>query len=56
MVSSAQLKLVLENSWNLETLEKPEAISQLRIIVKRSHFKSVVPPPLLRYGVASNSQ
>src|SRR2546423_9552850 len=44
MVSSAQLKLVLENSWNLETLEKQEAISQLRIVVKRSHLKSVVPP------------
>jgi hypothetical protein len=42
MVSSAQLKLVLENSWNLETLEKQDAISQLRIVVKRSHLKSVV--------------
>jgi hypothetical protein len=55
MVSSAQLKLVLENSWNLETLEKQEALSQLRIIIKRSHLKSVVPPSL-RYGVASNGQ
>jgi hypothetical protein len=55
MVSSAQLKLVLENSWKLETLEKQEAISQLRIIVKRSHLKSVAPPSL-RYGVASNGQ
>jgi hypothetical protein len=44
MVSSAQLKLVLKNSWNLETLEKQDAISQLRIVVKRSHLKSVVPP------------
>jgi len=52
---SAQLKLVLENSWNLETLEKQEAISQLRIVVKRSHLKSVVPPSL-RYGGASNGQ
>ena len=42
MVGSAQLKLVLENSWNLETLEKQDAISQLRIVVKRSHAKSVV--------------
>ena len=55
MVSSAQLKLVLENSWNLETLEKEEAISQLRIVVKRSHLKSVVAPSL-RYGAASNGQ
>lgn len=38
MVSSAQLKLVLENSWNLETLEKEDAICQLRIVVKRSHL------------------
>jgi len=36
MVGSAQLKLVHENSWNLETLEKQDAISQLRIVVKRS--------------------
>jgi hypothetical protein len=41
MVSSAQLKLVLENSWNLETLEKENAISQLRIVIKRSHFSQV---------------
>ena len=44
MVSSAQLKLVLENSWNLQILEKHDAISRLRIVVKRSHLKSVVPP------------
>ena len=58
MVGSAQLKLVLENSWNLETLEKQEAISQLRIIVKRSHLKSVVPSSVATatYGVASNGQ
>src|SRR5437016_13778134 len=58
LVSSAQLKLVLENSWNLETLEKQEAISQLRIVVKRSHLKSVVPPPVAAatYGGASNGQ
>jgi len=42
MVGSAQLKLVLENSWNLETLEKPDAISQLRIVVKRSHVQSEI--------------
>jgi hypothetical protein len=42
MVSSAQLKLVLENSWNLETLEKHDAISQLRIVVKRSHLSGDV--------------
>jgi hypothetical protein len=58
MVSSAQLKLVLENSWNLDTLEKQNAISQLRIIVKRSHFESVVPSLVAAatYGAASNGQ
>jgi hypothetical protein len=42
MVSSAQLKLVLENSWTLETLEKDNAISHLRFRVQRTHPKSVV--------------
>ena len=58
MVSSAQLKLVLENSWNLETLEKHDAISQLRIVVKRSYLKSVVPPSVAAaaYAAASNGQ
>ena len=55
MVSSAQLKLVLENSWSLKILEKQEAISQLQIVVKRSHLK-LVGPPSLRYGAASNGQ
>jgi hypothetical protein len=58
MVSSAQLKLVLENSWTLETLEKQDAISQLRLVVKRSHLKSVVPSSVVAatYGTASNGQ
>ena len=42
MVGSAQLKLVLENSWDLETLEKQDAISQLRVVVKRSHVQPEV--------------
>jgi hypothetical protein len=58
MVSSAQLKLVLENSWTLETLEKHDAISQLRIAVKRSHLKSVVPLSVAAasYATTSNGQ
>jgi hypothetical protein len=58
MVSSAQLKLVLENSWNLETLEKQDAISQLRIVVKRSHHTTMVRSSgaAATYGVASNGQ
>jgi hypothetical protein len=39
MVGSAQLKLVLENSWTLETLEKQDAVSQLRIVVTQSHVQ-----------------
>jgi hypothetical protein len=51
MVSSAQLKLVLENSWNLETLEKQNTISQLRTIIKRSHFSGDVSPRRLQRAV-----
>ena len=42
MVGSSQLKLILENSWTLETLEKQGVISQLRIVVKRSNVQSEV--------------
>jgi recA bacterial DNA recombination protein len=42
MVSSAQLKLVLENRWTLSALEEENAISRLRIRIQRSHVKSVV--------------
>ena len=38
MVSSAQFKIVLENSWSLETFEEDEAISRLQIRVQRSHL------------------
>ncbi len=37
MVGSAQLKLVLENSWNLEILETQDALSGMQIVVKRLH-------------------
>src|SRR2546423_1202272 len=40
LVSSAQLKIVLENSWTLEALEKENAISNLRFRIQRSHLKS----------------
>lgn len=40
MVSSAQLKLVLENSWDIQTFETEAAFSRLRIVVKRSHLQS----------------
>jgi hypothetical protein len=36
MVSSAQLKLILENSWDIRTLH--DALSLVRIVVKRSHI------------------
>jgi len=38
MVSSAQLKIVLENSWTLKTFQKADAISRLNIRVQRSHL------------------
>src|SRR6266508_6716893 len=38
MVGSAQLKLVLENSWNLETFDMHDALSRMRTVVKRSHL------------------
>src|SRR5438477_5442147 len=40
LVSSARLKIVLENSWTLEALEKENAISHLRFRVQRSHLNS----------------
>ena len=42
MVSSAQLKLVLENFWDIQTFETEDALSRLRIVVKRSHLQSEV--------------
>src|SRR6184192_4244872 len=42
IVSSAQLKIVLENSWTLETLENENAISDLRFRIQRSHLKSEI--------------
>ena len=41
MISSAQLKLVLENVWTLETFEQENALSQLRVNVRRSHLQQV---------------
>jgi hypothetical protein len=38
MVSSAQLKIVLENSWTLQTFEDERAISRLPIRVQRSQL------------------
>ena len=42
MVGSAQLKLVLENSWDIQTFESVDALSKLRILMKRSHLRSVI--------------
>jgi hypothetical protein len=41
MVSSAQLKLVLENSWDIQTFESEDALSRLRIVMKRSHGRDI---------------
>jgi hypothetical protein len=42
LVSSAQLKIVLENSWTLADLEKQNAIATLRFKIQRSHLKSAI--------------
>lgn len=41
MIASAQLKIVLENSWTLQTFKGENAISQLRIHLRRSHLLPV---------------
>src|SRR5207253_5944342 len=41
VVDSAQLKLVLESSWNLDNLEH-DATSQLRCRVQRSRFRAEI--------------
>jgi hypothetical protein len=42
MVSSAQLKIVLENSWTLAALEEENALSHLRFRIRRSHLNSEI--------------
>jgi hypothetical protein len=37
MIGSAQLKIVLENLWTLNTFEEENTLSQLRFRVQRSH-------------------
>jgi hypothetical protein len=41
MVSSAQLKIVLENFWTLESFSDDDPVSRLRFRIQRSHLKSV---------------
>ena len=53
MVASAQLKLVLENSWDIPTFETQDALSRLQVVVKRSHLQPEV--SRLRY-LATASQ
>jgi hypothetical protein len=56
MAGSAQLKLVLENSCNLETFETQNAIAQLRVVVKRSHLSDVADRDIaLRYVAAATA-
>ena len=51
MVSSAQLKIVLENSWTPKTFEDEDAVSQLRFRIQRAHLESEV--SLLRAKAAT---
>ena len=48
IVSSAQLKIVLENSWALLDLEKENAVSPLRFRMQRSHMNSLLTGHLSR--------
>jgi hypothetical protein len=52
MVSSAQLKLVLENRWTLATLAEENAVARLRIRIQRSHIKSAISDQKLEMFVA----
>jgi len=45
LVSSAQLKIGLENSWTLTDLEKDQAVSTLRFRIQRFHLKSAIRDP-----------
>jgi hypothetical protein len=38
MISSAQLKIVLENFWTLETFEESNALERIRLRIQRSHL------------------
>ena len=40
MIASAQLKIVLENSWTLKTFEEENAFSHMRFPVQRSHTRT----------------
>jgi len=42
MVTSAQLRLLLENSWDIRTFETQDALSRVPIVVKRSHVQPEV--------------
>jgi len=53
MVASAQLTLVLENSWNLKTFETGDPLSHLRIMTKRSHGRGT---PLPYVGTATAAE
>ena len=56
MVSSAHLKLVLENSWDIHTFETEDALSRLRIVVKRSHLSEVCRLPYLATASQGNQK
>jgi hypothetical protein len=44
MVSSAQLKIVLDNWWTLKTFKKNNATSRLQFRIQRSHFGRDIAP------------
>jgi hypothetical protein len=42
MVSSAHLKIILDNVWRLKSLEEDNAIARLNFRVERSHLSSKI--------------
>jgi len=42
MVTSAQLKLLLENSWDIRSFERQDTLLRVPIVVKRSHVQPEV--------------
>ena len=58
IVSSAKLKVVLENSWTFSNFDEPNPVSRVRVRLQRSHRIPNVPPshPWVSYGVAGRRQ
>jgi hypothetical protein len=50
MVASAQLKLVLDNTWDLAQFDNVDPRARLNIRVQRAHRRSITPLAEARAG------